>query len=329
MRRRAFITLLGGMAAAWPLAARAQPPERMRRIGVLMNTAADDPEGQARMAAFHQGLQEWGWTPGRNAQIDIRWGAVDADSSRRYAAEVVALAPDVILASASAAMGALQQTTRTVPIVFVGIVDPVGAGLVESLARPGGNATGFTLFEYSLSGKWLELLKEIAPGVTRAAVLRDTAVGSGVGQYAIIQAIAPSLGVELRPIDVHDPVEIERAVVAFAQVPNGGLINVGAPATLVHRNLIITLAARHHLPAVYSIPVSARSGGLIAYGPDAVPFYRRAASYVDRILKGEKPADLPVQAPTKYELVINMKTAKALGLTVPPTLLVRADEVIE
>ncbi len=328
IRRREFITLLGG-AAAWPLAARAQQAERVRRIGVLMNTSADDPEGQARIAAFHQGLQEWGWTLGRNARIDVRWGAVDADNSRRYAAELVALAPDVILASASAAMGALQQTTRTVPIVFVSIIDPVGAGFVESLARPGGNATGFALFEYSLSGKWLELLKEIAPGVKRAAVLRDPAVGSGTGQYAIIQAVAQSLGVELRPMDVRDPGEIERAIVAFAQVPNGGLIIVGAPSAGVHRNLIITLAARHQLPAVYPIPYFARSGGLIAYGPDIVSSYRRAAGYVDRILKGEKPADLPVQAPTKYELVINLKTAKALGLEIPPMLLARADEVIE
>jgi putative ABC transport system substrate-binding protein len=308
---------------------RAQQSERVRRIGVLMNLAADDPEGQARVTAFLQGLAELGWTVRRNVRIDIRWGAVDADSSRRYAAEVVALAPDVILASASAAMGALQQTTRTVPIVFVSIIDPVGAGIIESLARPGGNVTGFTLFEYGLSGKWLELLKEIAPGVTRAAVLRDTAVGSGVGQYAIIQAVAPSSGVELRPIDVRDPVEIERAVVAFAQVPNGGLIIVGSPSAQAHRNLIITLAARHHLPAVYPLPYFARSGGLIAYGPDNVPSYRLAAGYIDRILKGEKPADLPVQAPTKYELVINLKTARALGLEVPPTLLARADEVIE
>jgi putative ABC transport system substrate-binding protein len=328
IRRREFIFTLSG-AAAWPLAARAQQGERMRHIGVLMNAAADDPEGQARIAAFHQGLQEWGWTPGRNARIDIRWGAVDADSSRRYAAEVVALAPDVILASASPAMGALQQTTRTVPIVFVSIVDPVGAGFVESLARPGGNATGFTQFEYGLSGKWLELLKEIAPSVTRAAVLRDTAVASGVGQYAIIQAVAPSSGVELRPIDVRDPVEIERAVMAFAQVPNGGLIIVGSPSSLVHRNLIITLAARHRLPAVYPYRFFVTNGGLMSYGPNTVDPYRRAAGYVDRILKGEKPADLPVQAPTKYELVINLKTAKALGLTVPDTVLGRADEVIE
>jgi putative ABC transport system substrate-binding protein len=329
MKRREFITLLGGAALAWPLAARAQQTERVRRIGVLMNTSADDPEGQARIAAFHQGLQEWGWTLGRNARIDVRWGAVDADNSRRYTAELVALAPDVILASASAAMGALQQTTRTVPAVFVSIIDPVGAGFVESLARPGGNATGFALFEYTLSGKWLELLKEIAPGVTRAAVLRDPAVGSGTGPYAIIQAVAQSLKVELRPMDVRDPGEIERAVVAFAQVPKGGLIIVGAPSAIVHRNLIITLAARHQLPAVYPIPYFARSGGLISYGPDSIDPYRRAAAYVDRILKGEKPADLPVQAPTKYELVINLTTAKALGLDVPATLLARADEVIE
>jgi putative ABC transport system substrate-binding protein len=329
MKRRAFITLLGGAAAAWPLAAGAEQPGPMRRIGVLMNFAADDPEGQARMAAFHQGLQEWGWTLGRNARIDVRWSAVDAESSRRYAAEVVGLAPDVILASASAAMGALQQTTRTVPVVFVSIIDPVGAGFVESLARPGGNATGFALYEYTLSGKWLELLKEIAPGVTRVAVLRDPTVGSGTGQYAIIQAVAQSLGVELRPIDLREASEIERAIVAFAQVPNGGLINAGAPAAGVHRNLVITLAARHQLPAVYPLPSYAGTGGLIAYGPNQVDQYRRAAGYVDRILKGEKPADLPVQTPTKYELAINLKTAKALGLTVPDSLLARADEVIE
>jgi len=326
--RRELIAALGG-AAAWPLAARAQQPDRMRRIGVLMNVAADDPEGQARIAAFHQGLQEWGWTLGRNARIDVRWGAVDADSSRRYAAELVGLAPDVILASASAAIAALQQTTRTIPIVFTSVADPVGAGFVETLAHPGGNITGFSLYEFTLSGKWLELLKEIAPGVTRAAVLRDAALGSGVGQYAIIQAVAPSLWVELRPIDVRDPGEIERAIVTFAQSPNGGLIIVGSPAALIHRDLIITLAAHHQLPAVYPLPYFAHSGGLIAYGPDSISPYRRAAGYVDRILKGEKPADLPVQAPTKYELVINLKTAKALGLSVPQSLLSRADEVIE
>jgi len=329
MRRRDFIKVIVGSAATWPLAARAQQGEHMRRIGVLMNGAADDPEGQARIAAFHQGLQELGWTLGRNARIDARWGAVDADSSRRYAAELVGLAPDVILAGASTAVAALQQTTRTIPIVFTTVADPVGAGFVETLAHPGGNITGFSLFEYTLSGKWLELLKEVAPGVTRAAVLRDATVGSGVGQYAIIQAVAPSLGVELRPIDVRDPGEIERAIVTFAQSPNGGLIIAASPAGLVHRNLIITLSAHHQLPAVYPLPYLAHSGGLIAYGPDSVSPYRRAAGYVDRILKGEKPADLPVQAPTKYELVINLKTAKALGLSVPQSLLSRADEVIE
>jgi len=328
VKRRDFITLLGGAAVAWPLAARAQQTGRMRRIGVLMNFAADDPEGQARIAAFHQGLQESGWTLGRNARIDARW-AVDADSSRRYAAELVGLAPDVILASAAAAVGALQQTTRTIPIVFVTVIDPVGAGFVESLAHPSGNITGFSLFEYTLSGKWLELLKEIAPSVTRAAVLRDPAVGSGAGQYAIIQAVAPSLRVELRPIDAREPGEIERAIVTFARTPNGGLIIAGSPAAVVHRNLIITLAARHQLPAVYPQPYFARSGGLMAYGSDTVSPFRRAAGYVDRILKGAKPADLPVQAPTRYELVINLKTAKALGLEMPATLLARADEVIE
>ena len=326
--RRELLAALGGAAAAWPLAARAQQGERVRRIGVFMNLAADDPEGQARLTGFLRGLQESGWADGRNAHIDTRWGT-DAGSTRKYAAELVALAPDVILASASVATSALQQTTRTVPIVFVSVVDPVGAGFVESLARPGGNLTGFSVFEYGLSGKWLELLKEIAPGVTRAAVLRDPSVGSGIGQYAIIQAVAPSFGVELHPIDVRDPREIERAVAAFARVPNGGLIIVAAPSVSVHRQLIITLAARHQLPAVYPIPYLTRSGGLIAYGANIVDSYRRAAGYVDRILKGEKPADLPVQAPTKYELTINLKTARALGLDVPPTLLARADEVIE
>jgi putative ABC transport system substrate-binding protein len=329
VRRREFITLIGGAAASWPLAARAQQAAiPQRRIGMLMPTAADDPEGQARNTAFVQALQQFGWTDGRNARLETRWGT-DAGSTRRYAAELVALAPDVILAAGSASVGALQQMTRTVPIVFVTVIDPVGAGFVESLARPGGNVTGFSLFEYGLSGKWLELLKEIAPGVMRVAVLRDTAVGSGVGQYAIIQAVAPSLGVELRPIDMRDAGEIERAVTAFARLPNGGLIIVGAPSAVVHRNLIITLAARHQLPAVYPIPYFARSGGLISYGPDSIDPYRRAAGYVDRILKGAKPADLPVQAPTKYELTINLKTAKALGIEIPSTLLARADEVIE
>jgi len=330
IRRRELVLVLGGIAAAWPLVARAQPTiERGRRIGVLMSTTADDPEGQARIAAFHQGLQERGWTLGRNARVDVRWGAFDADSSRHYATELVALAPEVILASASAAMGALQQMRTGVPIVFVSIIDPVGAGFVKSLARPGGNVTGFSLFEYGLSGKWLELLKEIAPSVTRAAVLREAAVASGVGQYAIIQALAPSLGIELRPIDLHDPGEIERGVLAFAREPNCGLIVVGAPSGVVHRDLIITLAARHRLPAIYPYSFFVTAGGLISYGPNTSEPYRRAAGYVDRILKGEKPADLPVQAPTKYELVINLKTAKALGLEIPSSVLARADEVIE
>ena len=328
MKRRAFITFLGG-AAAWPLAARAQQPERMRRIGVLMNLAAADPESTARVTAFAQGLQESGWTIGRNVQIDTRWAAADADLFRRYAAELVALAPDVILASSSPAMMSLQQLTRTVPMVFVNIVDPVGAGFVESLARPGGNATGFTIYEYGMSAKWLELLKEIVPPLKLAAVLRDPAIASGAGQYAVIQAAAPSLGVELRAVGVRDAGEIERAITAFARSSNGGLIVTGSPLTLVHRDLIITLAARHRLPAVYPFRYFATSGGLISYGPDTVDPFRRAAGYVDRILKGEKPADLPVQAPTKYELVVNQKTAKALGLEMPASVLARADEVIE
>ena len=328
MKRRAFITFLGG-AAAWPLAARAQQPERMRRIGVLMNLAAADPESTARVTAFAQGLQESGWTIGRNVQIDTRWAAADADLFRRYAAELVALAPDVILASGSPAIMSLQQLTRTVPIVFVNIVDPVGAGFVESLARPGGNATGFVLYEYGMSAKWLELLKEIVPPLKLAAVLRDPAIASGAGQYAVIQAAAPSLGVELRAVGVRDAGEIERAITAFARSSNGGLIVTGSPLTLVHRDLIITLAARHRLPAVYPFRYFATSGGLISYGPNATDPYRRAAGYVDRILKGEKPADIPVQAPTKYELVINLKTAKALGLSVPLSLQQRADELIE
>jgi putative ABC transport system substrate-binding protein len=328
MRRRDFITLLGG-TAAWPLAARAQQPERMRRIGVLLNLAADDRESQTRNAAFLQGLQQLGWTEGHNVRVEYRWAAGDADRFRGYAAELVAFSPDVILASTSPAVAALQQATRTVPIVFVIVIDPVGAGFVASLARPGGNATGFTLFEYGVAGKWLELLKEIAPGVTRVAVLRDPAIAAGIGQLGAIQAVAPSFGVELSPVDVRDAGEIERAVTAFARVPNGGMIVTGSPSQGVHRELIITLAARHRVPAIHPFRYMATSGGLIAYGPDQVDQYRRAAGYVDRILKGEKPADLPVQNPTKYELAINLKTAKALGLDVPPTLLARADEVIE
>jgi putative ABC transport system substrate-binding protein len=306
MKRREFITLLGG-AAAWPLAARAQQREPVRRIGILMNLAADDPEGQARVAAFTQGLQETGWAIGRNARIDIRWAAGDVERTRRFAAELVALAPDVLLASGGTTLGPLQQATRTIPIVFAQVTDPVGAAVVETLARPGGNATGFTQFEYGMSGKWLELLKEVSPRVSGAAVLRDPGV----------------------PPAVRDANEIERAVAAFAQLPNGGLIVLTGGAVLVHRDLIITLAARHRLPAVYPFRYYVADGGLISYGPDTIDPYRRAAGYVDRILKGEKPGDLPVQAPTKYELVINLKTAKALDLTVPPTLLARADEVIE
>jgi putative ABC transport system substrate-binding protein len=327
MRRREFITLIGGAAAAWPLAVQAQQPERMQRIGVLMNLAENDPESQARFAAFVQGLQQLGWTNGRNVRIDTRWGASDADRFRRYAAELVTLAPDVILATSTAVVTALQQATRTVPIVFVLVIDPVGGGLVASLARPGGNTTGFSIYEYGISGKWLELLKEIAPRVTRVAVLRDLTIG--IGQLGAIQSVAPSFGVELTPIDVRDVAQLERAVAAFAHGPNGGLIVTASSWTVVHRELITALAVRNRLPAVYSFRYFATAGGLISYGPDSTDPYRRAAGYVDRILRGEKPADLPVQAPTKYELVINLKTAKALGLEVPPTLLARADEVIE
>ena len=301
----------------------------MRRVGVLMSVAAEGPEGQARLTAFLSGLQQLGWIDGRNVQIDTRWGAGDADLHRKYAAELVALAPDVILAASSPSVGALQQATRTVPIVFVGIGDPVGGGFVESLARPGGNATGFMLFEYGISGKWLELLKEIAPSVTRAAVIRDPAVAAGAGQLGAIQSVAPSFGVELSPVGVRDIGEIERVITAFARGSNGGLIVTASPLARFHRALIIMLAARHRLPTVYSDHIFVNDGGLISYGPDRVDPYRRAASYVDRILKGARPADLPVQAPTKYELVINLKTARALGLEIPPTLLARADEVIE
>jgi putative ABC transport system substrate-binding protein len=329
MRRREFIALLGGTATAWPLAARAQQPERVRRIGVLMNLSSDNPEGQARNAAFLQGLQQLGWTDGRNVRIDYRWGASDPNRIRRYAAELVALAPDVILASGSPVIGALQQATRSVPIVFMQVVDPVGSGFVASMARPGGNVTGFAAYEFGISGKWLELLKEIAPKVTRVAVLRDPILTTAVGQFAAIQTAAPSFGVELSPVDVRDAPEIERAVTAFARESNGGLIVPAGPLAALHRELIITLAARHRLPAVYSVRFYVAGGGLISYGPDSIDQVRSATGYVDRILKGEKPADLPVQAPTKYELVINLKTAKALGLDVPPMLLARADAVIE
>jgi putative tryptophan/tyrosine transport system substrate-binding protein len=329
MKRRQFIALLGGAAAAWPLAVRAQQAEHVRRIGVLVSIAPDDPEAQARVAAFIHELQQLGWADGRNLRIDIRWGAGDAERIRRYAAELVALAPNAILAVGGGGVGPLLQTTRTVPIVFTLTPDPVGAGFVDSLARPGGNATGFTNFEYGIGGKWLELLKEIAPRVTRAAVLRDPAIPAGIGQFGAIQAVAPSFGIELRPVDVRDAGEIERAVATFARSSNDGLIVTSNALALVHRNLIVTLAARHRLPTIYPFRFFVTAGGLASYGPDSIDPQRRAASYVDRILKGEKPADLPVQAPTKYELAINLKTAKALGLEVPTSVLARADEVIE
>jgi putative tryptophan/tyrosine transport system substrate-binding protein len=328
MKRRAFIALLGG-AAAWPLVARAQQPERMRRIGVLMNASADDKDGQARIIAFVQALQEFGWTDGRNARLDIRWGAGDGERYRRYATELVALAPDVILAPTSPVVAALQRVTSTVPVVFTGVIDPVGAGFVANLARPGGNMTGFAAFEYGVSGKWLALLKEIAPAVTRAAILRDPSIAAGIGQLAAMQAVAPSLGVELSPLDIRGDSELDRAVAEFARLPNGGVVVTAGPAANVRREQISLLMARHRLPAVYPFRYYVESGGLIAYGSDLITQYRPAASYVDRILKGEKPADLPVQAPTKYELVINLRTAKALGIEVPPTLLARADAVIE
>jgi len=329
MRRRDFITLLGGAAASWPLAARAQQGERMRRIAVLLPATADDPEYQARVGAFLQGLALLGWTIGRNVRVDTRWATANAAEVRRQAAELAALAPDVILAHGNAALGAMLQATRTVPIVFPVAGDPVAAGYVDSLARPGGNATGFAQFEFNLSGKWLELLKEIAPGVTRVAVLRDTTLGSGTSQFAVIQAVAPSVRVEVSPVNVRDAGEIEQSVETFARSPNGGLVVTAGGAAQRHRDLIVTLAARHKLPAVYFDRSFVAVSGLISYGASMIDQYRRAAGYVDRILKGEKPADLPVQAPTKYELVINLKTARALGLDVPPMLLARADEVIE
>src|SRR5438128_5301458 len=316
MKRRTFIPLRGG-AAAWPLAARAQQGERVRRIGVLMASAADDSENQARMTAFLQGLAQLGWSDGRNVRIDTRWATTNADDLRRHAAELAALAPDVLVAATGTATAApLLQATRTVPIVFVTVVDPVGAGFVASLARPGGNATGFTAFEYGVSGKWLELLKEVAPGVTRVAILRDPAVASGIGQFAAVQAVAPSLGVELSPVDTRDAPEIERAVTVFARSGHSGPTVRPSPGAGRDRELITALAAQHKLPAVYAFRFYVTAGGLISYGPDTIDQYRRAAAYVDRILKGEKPSDLPVQAPTKYQFVINLKTAKALGLTI-------------
>jgi len=330
VQRREFITLLGSAAAAWPLAARGQQTaERIRRIGVLMNTAADDPEGRARIEALLQGLSELGWREGRTLQIDIRWGADDVEGSRRQAAELLARAPDVMAATTTAKVDLLRQTTRTLPIMFAGVSDPVGAGLVASLARPGGNITGFALPEYGISVKWLELLKEVAPHVTRIGVLSSFGSTPGIGQLAALQAVTPSLRVELKPLVVGDANDIEANVRAFSVVPNGGLIVTTGTVLQANRALVIALAARYGLPAVYPFRPYVIDGGLLFYGADVVDQFRRAAGYVDRVLKGERPTDLPVQAPTKYELVINLKAAKALGLDVPPTLLAGADEVIE
>jgi putative ABC transport system substrate-binding protein len=328
MSRREFITRLGASAVAWPLVARAQQPTPMRRIGVLMNGPLDDL-GLVLVTAFAQELQQFGWAIGRNVQIDYRWSAGNPDEARKYAAELAALKPDVILASGSVPVAALQSATRTVPIVFVQVIDAVGAGFVDSLSRPGGNTTGFELYEYSIAGKWLELLKQIAPRVTRVALLRNPAIAAGSGLLGAIQSVAPSFGVALSPVSLRDAGEIERAVTAFARGSDGGLIVAGGALGTIHRELIITLAARHRLPAVYTNRRFVADGALISYGPIPIDPFRRAAGYVDRILKGESPADLPVQAPTRYEMVLNLKTAKALGLTVPDTLLTRADEVIE
>jgi putative ABC transport system substrate-binding protein len=328
MRRREFISLLGG-AAAWPLAARAQQSERMRRIGVLEPLAVDDPEALARVTAFAQGLQQLGWTANRNVRIDYRWGAGDADRIREQAAELATLAPDAILTVGASTTAPMLRATRTVPVVFVAVVDPVGAGYVDSLARPGGNATGFTNFEFSMGAKWLELLKEIAPSVTRVAVIRDPDLSIGAGQFSAVQTAAPSLGIEARPVNVRDPGEIERVIAAFARSGNGGLIVTGSGLAGIHRHVLVSLAALHNLPAVYFERYFVTAGGLSSYGTSVVEQHRTAAGYVDRVLKGEKPADLPVQAPNKYELVVNLKTAKSLGLEMPTTVLARADEVIE
>ncbi|HEY1475738.1 MAG TPA: ABC transporter substrate-binding protein [Pseudolabrys sp.] len=328
MRRREFISLIGG-AGAWPLAARAQQASEIRRIGVLMSLAEHDPEEEARYAAFVEGLQHLGWTVGRNVRIDIRWAAGNADNARKFAAELIALAPDVILVSGGSSVAPVVQATRTVPIVFTQTPDPVGAGFINSLARPGGNATGFINFEYGMGAKWLELLKQIAPSVTRVAVLRDPLTPQGIGQFAAVQSMAPSLGMEVSPVNVGDTGEMEHAVAAFARGSNCGLIVTGSGFAILNRKLITTLAAQYKLPAVYPLRIFATVGGLITYGADGIEPHRHAAAYVDRILKGEKPADLPVQAPTKFELIINLKAAKALGLTVPPSLLATANEVIE
>jgi putative tryptophan/tyrosine transport system substrate-binding protein len=329
MRRRAFIKGIIGLAVASPLVARAQQAERVRRLGILLPSTENDPQVQARLEALVHGLQHLGWSDGGNIKIDYRWSAGSEDNTRKYAAELVALAPDVIFASGSAGVGPMQRATRTIPIVFALVPDPVGSGFVDSLARPGGNITGFTSYDYGIGAKWLELLKEIAPSVTRVAVVRDPNITAGIGLWAAIQSVSPSFGVELRPVDVRDAGEIERGLGAFARSQNGGLIVTGSAFTVVHRDLIIALAARHRLPAVYYDRYFATAGGLTSYGANDVEEYRLAASYIDRIFKGEKPADLPVQTATKYELLINLKTAKALDLAVPPTLLARADEVIE
>jgi putative ABC transport system substrate-binding protein len=329
LKRREFITLVGGAAVSWPLAARAQQGERVRRIGVLEPIAVDDPEALARVTAIAQGLQQLGWTASRNVRIDYRWGAGDPDRIRQQAAELAALAPDAILTAGASTTAPMLRATRTVPVVFVSVVDPVGAGYVDSMARPGGNATGFTNFEFSMGAKWLELLKEIAPSVTRAAVIRDPDLSLGAGQFSAVQTAAPSLGIEARPVNVRDPGEIERVIAAFARSGNGGLIVTGSGLAAVHRQVLVSLAARHKLPAVYFERYFVTAGGLISYGTSVVEQHRLAAGYVDRILRGENPADLPVQAPNKYELVVNLKTAKALGLEMPTTVLARADEVIE
>jgi len=329
MRRRDFIKGIAGSATVLPLPASAQQPERVRRIGVLMPTTAEDRDGQDRISALLQGLQQWGWMVGRNIRMEYRWDTGSADAIRKGAADLVGLAPDVIVANGSVAMGPLMQLTRTLPIVFATVADPVGQGYVNSLSRPGGNATGFVLYEFGLAGKWLELLKEMAPQTTRVAILRDASLSAGVAQFAAIQSVAPSLGVELTAINVQEKDEIERALMQFARAPNGGLIVTGGSQAVAYREVIAALATRYKLPAVYFRRLMVESGGLVSYGPDLLDQYRLAAGYVDRILKGEKPADLPVHAPTKYELVINRKTAKALGLEVPATLLARADEVIE
>jgi putative ABC transport system substrate-binding protein len=329
MLRREFLGLLSGTTLVWSLGARAQQPERIRRIGVLLGQAVDDPQGQARIAALLQALQNLGWNDGQNVRIDVRWGAGSSNEIRRHTSELVAFKPDVIVASGSATVGPLLQATSVVPIVFVVVPDPVGAGFVDSLARPGGNATGFTIFEYGIGAKWLELLKEISPGIKRVAILRDAAIAAGTGQFGAIQSVAPTLGVELSPVNVRDAGEIERAVAAFAVLPDGGLIVTGSSLAAVHRDLIVMLATRHKLPTVYYERFFVSAGGLLSYGPDLVDQHRAAASYVDFILKGKRPAELPVQAPTKYELAINLKTAKALGLTISPSLIARADAVIE